>query len=542
MMLKTVVVATLAASVHGMDNLQIASFFCSNLDFVPKGAVQDGAFVHLFEWSWSDVAQECEDFLGPKGFQAVQVSPPMEHILGSQWWTRYQPVSYNLTSRSGTPSEFKNMTARCKAAGVEVIADAVINHMAASPSGTAVGTAGTDFYGRQFEPYNYDAGMMHHLDGDENSNCAVTDYTDANNVQQCDLVGLVDLDSENSATQDIVAAYLTSLMDFGAGGVRVDAAKHIKSASLGAYLAKAPTVPYNFQVKCLLVKDRLCLVNGKLNGSFCHTSKASRPSLFVCLLCTQEVIYGDGEAVEPEEYVGNGQVTEFRFGTNLYDNFKEGASGKMQYMSTFGEAWGMLPTDAAVTFTDNHDTQRSASNVLTYKDGQYYNLANYFMLAHPYGHPKVMSSYYFTDTDAGPPSTPVHEGNALHCDDGNTWVCEHRRTGVAGMVGFRLATQGVNTSSWQYDTYTGNGNYVAFARPGLGFFAINMDPRPEYEWTQRLETGGLQDGAYCNVITSPDPTSCSGIDLVYVEGGSATVYVPSLGAVALHVGASPVGP
>jgi alpha-amylase len=39
-----------------------------------------GAFVHLFEWSWQDIAVECEAFLGPKGYKAVQVSPPNEHI------------------------------------------------------------------------------------------------------------------------------------------------------------------------------------------------------------------------------------------------------------------------------------------------------------------------------------------------------------------------------------------------------------------------------------------------------------------------------
>src|SRR4051812_19782037 len=38
-------------------------------------------FVHLFEWSWNDVAAECESVLGPSGFHAVQVSPPQEHIV-----------------------------------------------------------------------------------------------------------------------------------------------------------------------------------------------------------------------------------------------------------------------------------------------------------------------------------------------------------------------------------------------------------------------------------------------------------------------------
>ena len=31
------------------------------------------AIVHLFEWKWDDIAAECERFLGPKGYAAVQV-------------------------------------------------------------------------------------------------------------------------------------------------------------------------------------------------------------------------------------------------------------------------------------------------------------------------------------------------------------------------------------------------------------------------------------------------------------------------------------
>lgn len=32
------------------------------------------SIVHLFEWRWADIAVECERFLGPKGFGAIQVS------------------------------------------------------------------------------------------------------------------------------------------------------------------------------------------------------------------------------------------------------------------------------------------------------------------------------------------------------------------------------------------------------------------------------------------------------------------------------------
>lgn len=46
--------------------------------------------VHLFEWKWKDVAKECERYLGPKGFGAIQVSPPNEHNVINEpfrpWW------------------------------------------------------------------------------------------------------------------------------------------------------------------------------------------------------------------------------------------------------------------------------------------------------------------------------------------------------------------------------------------------------------------------------------------------------------------------
>src|SRR4029450_8875281 len=99
-----------------------------------RGAAPANAtvFVHLFEWRWDDIAQECEAFLGPKGYYAVQISPPNEHrlLLGRPWYERYQPMSDQLTSRSGTRQEFVQMLQRCHQAGVQIYADAVINHMA----------------------------------------------------------------------------------------------------------------------------------------------------------------------------------------------------------------------------------------------------------------------------------------------------------------------------------------------------------------------------------------------------------------------------
>src|SRR5918994_193008 len=76
----------------------------------------------LFEWNFNSVAKECTNTLGPAGYGYVQVSPPAEHIQGAQWWTSYQPVSYEIAGRLGDAAAFENMVDTCHAAGVKVIA------------------------------------------------------------------------------------------------------------------------------------------------------------------------------------------------------------------------------------------------------------------------------------------------------------------------------------------------------------------------------------------------------------------------------------
>jgi alpha-amylase len=40
----------------------------------PNTAFNRQTAVHLFEWKWKDIAAECERFLGPHGYGAIQVS------------------------------------------------------------------------------------------------------------------------------------------------------------------------------------------------------------------------------------------------------------------------------------------------------------------------------------------------------------------------------------------------------------------------------------------------------------------------------------
>ena len=123
----------------------------------------------------------------------MQVSPPQEHSItpSFDWSERYQPVSYSIAkSRSGTGAEFTDMVNRCKAVGVGIIVDAVINHMTNFPS-PGVGSNGT-----AYTKYSY-PGLW--TPADFHTPCALNNYQSAANVQDCELFSLPDINT-GSAT------------------------------------------------------------------------------------------------------------------------------------------------------------------------------------------------------------------------------------------------------------------------------------------------------------------------------------------------------
>ena len=90
---------------------------------------EEQIIVHPFQWTYDMIADECEEVLGPKGFDGVQISQPAEHIdRRDVWWAVYQPVNFNnFTTMTGNEQQLRNMIKRCNAAGVRVYADAVFN-------------------------------------------------------------------------------------------------------------------------------------------------------------------------------------------------------------------------------------------------------------------------------------------------------------------------------------------------------------------------------------------------------------------------------
>jgi alpha-amylase len=45
----------------------------SQAQYDPHWVSQRSGIVHLFEWKWNDIANECENFLSQHGYAGVQV-------------------------------------------------------------------------------------------------------------------------------------------------------------------------------------------------------------------------------------------------------------------------------------------------------------------------------------------------------------------------------------------------------------------------------------------------------------------------------------
>lgn len=81
----------------------------------------------------------------------------------------------------------------------------------------------------------------------------------------------------------------------------------------------------------------------------------------------------------------------------------------MSDLKNLREQKNLIAAGDSLVFIDNHDNQRghgAGGDILTYKKPRDYKMANAFMLAWPYGLPKIMSSYDFplSDDARGPPS------------------------------------------------------------------------------------------------------------------------------------------
>ncbi|MCX5334634.1 carbohydrate-binding module family 20 domain-containing protein [Streptomyces sp. NBC_00140] len=428
---------------------------------------------NLWSYNWNSVASECTDVLGPNGYGAVWVAPPAESLKQSSyyWWDVYQPYTYNLSGRFGTAAPFASMVDACHDAGVKVYTDAVINHTAAQ---TGTGYNGTTITNKYDTP-DWDPDDFHTSAECSDSDLIIDDWSNLNEIQNCELLGLPDLETEDDDVRSGIAAYLNKQIALGVDGFRIDAAKHMPVADLNAIWAKLNT-----------------------------TTAGSAPYIF------QEVYPGSTPAAS--DYYSAGDVLDFSYASKLKSSFQGNVSDLESLSSS-----GVLTPANSVSFVTNHDTERNGLH-MSYKDGDTYRLANVFQLAYKWSTPTVYSGFEFSSSDQAPPNS---SGFVTDTNCAGGWYCLQRDTAITGMVKWHNAVGSESVSNWS----TKSSSVIGFGRGTAGYVAINNGSSAA---TYTFATG-MADGTYANVIDN-------GATTVAVSGGSATLTIPAKSAIAFYDG------
>jgi len=543
--------ADLLISASGDRNSEVYSELCEYQEPVAGKRGQKPRtpiIVKLWEWNFEDIAHECEEYLGPNGIDAVQVAPVTEHMINSTWFAKYQPVSFKLSSRSGTAEEFKCMVATCRAAGVEVLVDVVLNHLArpcdavrhvgADAVTPCYGWAGSRYGNRRTaETPGWPARGpedFHHLSSDRLVNCAVDpktfqcpESTPPNDCTQCDFLGIPDWNTGLPTVQEMLGKHLKELFNIGVSMIRLDAASYIKEKELSLVVNQVPW-DYIFQEWW-----------------------SGMPSL--------------GRS----RYVG--AYRDIFYGRKINQGLVQNAATDLPKLLNLTHGLDGLSPEQVIYPLAMHDSRTFDYDpaVPTYKGGLEFHLQQKFLLAHPAGHiVRLWGGYGWTDLDEGPPgcqqpnerctpepvfdaagqnrcmptplTTPLDEDLAKS----HRWVCEHRWAGIAGLIGFRKACRGLPiTQKWEGDVEKGS---LAFTAGDACFVALQREMTPLSEklgdWPIVGLKTGLPEGRYCDVASLPtkkgwDGKSCPREVLLGPLGVVQSGSVLEGDLVAIHIGA-----
>ena len=458
----------------------------------------------LFGWKWKDIINEVP-FLAAHGYDAIKIFPPQEFAVlkGRPWYELYQPVTYHLSNFYGTEEDFRAMVDTCHTYGIKVYADLVMNHMAeyVATESQHIGTNGTTFSKFHYGPLNidndyYEHDDFYHFGNDDNPNIQPEDYGPFDKtwrVEHLSLNSLPKLNFYNAHVIEILHKYINYLLYLGVDGFRIDAAKHISADALVKVLYDLKT------------RDGL--------------------NPFVYLEYYANFPMGIDPYSFMEKYFNLGYVTSFcysEFLTNAIHGNNNNLEKLVKY--SFGSSWVNYPENRAVVLLDNHDTERAMPHILNYKNNHNnaYVLAYIFMLAWPFGIPKIMSGFRFSGFHDPIPQTPTWQnGNSINFDENCPWVGQHRWRAISNMVLFRKKTHDAKGISHVWT----NGDQVAFARTyqkphqyvaTVGFVVINNSAATlQY----KFETG-LPAGNYFNLI---------GSDLINGKMNGPTIKVEDYG-------------
>ncbi|XP_072161681.1 alpha-amylase A isoform X1 [Bemisia tabaci] len=481
-------------------------FFHPTMSQFDTGMSEDRrVIVHLFEWPFDAIKEECKNVLGPQKFGGVLVAPIAENLLVQSsggvrrpWWEIYQPLSWNIQTRKGNEQQFKEMVEVCNKNNVRVYVDAVFNHAVGrvwgGDSGDVVGVGGThantkteDYPGLGYTEANF------------HKPCQMN-FNDKTSVRNCELGDLEDVNQTIPYVQDKIATFLNRQLDFGVAGFRIDAAKHMWPEDLR-----------------------------KIYGMLKNVSVNGVPSKGCIWML--EVIDDNGEY--QGDYKNVGAEYDFECLKPITQVFKKGESS----MSNINNCakYPRYLSQKVVALTANQDTQRGTwPNGFSNSDSNGIQRGiDAFILAYTKEIPNIYSGYSYKNTNSGPPMDDSEKiTSPLNCTNG--WTCEHRFPPHQWIVKFFTNyVQDAPVENWQSNWDDGTELQAAFTRGKKGFAVFNADTKT-LKHTFKVP---LSPGVYCDLATgyySPEHQNCrgtSGITSRKVEiksDGTVEVSLPGM--------------
>uniref|UniRef100_A0A668ACI3 alpha-amylase n=1 Tax=Myripristis murdjan TaxID=586833 RepID=A0A668ACI3_9TELE len=278
-----------------------------------------------------------------------------------------------------------------------------------------------------------------------------------------------------------VADYMNKLIDMDVAGFRVDACKHMWPGDLESVCGHLPFI-------------------------------------------YQEVIDLGHELITSREYFHLGRVTEFKYGANLGTVLCKWNGEKLSY--TEYKDGAVMPNGNALVFVDNRDNQRGhgagGASIVTFWDSRLYKMAVGYMLAHPYGVARVMSSFRWNRNIVNGKEENDWMGLPIHCSGatkpvpmnrdqtcGDGWVCEHRWHQIKNMVILCNMVNGQPHTNW-WDNQTRLPLDVVF-------IIFNND-----DYLDVTLNTGMPGGTYCDVISGrKDGGRCTGKQITVGGDGRA---------------------
>ena len=212
----------------------------------------------LFDCSIKDV-KRLLPIINSQGFNVVQISPLQKNKDDSDdWWLLYQPLGFEIGNKIGTKEELYDLCLEAKKYGINVVVDAVINHVANK----------NDI--EYLEPHpDVDKEILNNKDCFKQK-IQITNWDDRNQViNYC--LGLPGLDPNNPLVQKKIITMLNEYIDLGVEGFRFDAAKSIALPEEGCDFF--PVITYSLKRWLPLIYGEVLFANNDLIEKYARYMK-----------------------------------------------------------------------------------------------------------------------------------------------------------------------------------------------------------------------------------------------------------------------------